>query len=71
MNRDLKKTTHLSANILGVTPLDFSVNGSDKAMEEFMKNAGFEVISKWAMGSTLDELKRAGCASVNLVVSDT
>ena len=71
VNRDLKKTTHLSANILGVTPLDFSVNGSDKAMEEFMKNAGFEVISKWAMGSTLDELKRAGCASVNLVVSDT
>lgn len=70
VKKNLEKTAHLSANILGVTPLDFSVNGSDKSMEDFMKNAGFEVISKWAMGSTFDDMERAGCASVNLVVSD-
>ncbi|MCI6885710.1 MAG: oxidoreductase [Lachnospiraceae bacterium] len=71
VKKDMEKTTHLSANILGVTPLDFSVNGSEKAIEDFMKNAGFEVISRWAMGSTLGEMEKAGCASVNLVVSET
>ncbi len=71
VKKDVEKTTHLSANILGLTPLDFSVNGSDKSMVHFLKNAGFEVISKWAMGSSLEELMEAGRASVNLVVSAT
>ena len=69
--RDVEKTAHLSANILGLTPLDFSVNGSDASMVKFLETAGFEVISKWAMGSSLEELMEAGRASVNLVVSAT
>ena len=71
VKRDVEKTAHLSANILGLTPLDFSVNGSDASMVKFLENAGFTVISKWAMGSTLEELTEAGRASVNLVVSAT
>ena len=71
VKRDVEKTSNLSANILGLTPLDFSVNGSDVSMVKFLENAGFEVISKWAMGSTLEELTEAGRASVNLVVSAT
>lgn len=71
VKRDVEKTVHLSANILGLTPLDFSVNGSDASMVKFLENAGFTVISKWAMGSTLEELTEAGRASVNLVVSAT
>ena len=71
VKRDVEKTEHLSANILGLTPLDFSVNGSDASMVKFLENAGFTVISKWAMGSTLEELTEAGRASVNLVVSAT
>ncbi len=71
VKKDVEKTAHLSANILGLTPLDFSVNGSDASMVGFLENAGFEVISKWAMGSTLEELMEAGRASVNLVVSAT
>lgn len=71
VKRDVEKTVHLSANILGLTPLDFSVNGSDASMVKFLENAGFEVVSKWAMGSTLEELTEAGRASVNLVVSAT
>ena len=69
--RDVEKTANLSANILGLTPLDFSLNGSDTSMVKFLENAGFEVISKWAMGSTLEELMEAGRAQVNLVVSAT
>lgn len=71
VKRNVDKTTHLSANILGLTPLDFSVNGSDVSIKKFMEKAGFEVISSWAMGSTLEEISEAGKASVNLVVSST
>ena len=71
VKRDVEKTEHLSANILGVTPLDFSVNGAAQAMKKFVEDAGFEVISTWAMGNTLEELSEAGKAHVNLVVSST
>lgn len=56
-------------NILGVTPLDYSVNGSDADMRRWLGENGFETVSLWAMGSTLDEISRSGCADVNLVTS--
>lgn len=58
-------------NILGVTPLDFSVNGSDSALESFAEDAGFEVLSNWAMGSkaTLERIAHAAEASLNWVVT--
>ena len=71
VKKDVEKTAHLSANILGLTPLDFSVNGSDRSIAEFLEKAGFKVISRWAMGSSLEELREAGRATVNLVVSAT
>ena len=67
--RDVEKTTYLSVNILGLTPLDFSVNGSDQSVKTFLEREGFEVISSWSMGSSLEEIANAGRASVNLVVS--
>ena len=66
---DVKKTPYPSANILGLTPLDFSVNGSDEAIVRFLEESGFSVISRWAMGSSLEDLEKAGSAHVNLVVS--
>lgn len=58
-----------TVNILGVTPLDFSLNGTVEAMVELLSNSGFEVIGTWAMGSSLEDLYLAGEAAVNLVVS--
>lgn len=58
-------------NILGATPLDLGVAGSDATLRAFAEDAGFEVTSCWAMGSTLDELACAAQAEVNLVVSAT
>lgn len=63
------KTDGLSANLLGVTPLDFSVNGSAASMETLLRENGFALISNWTMGSSLTDLEKAGGASVNLVVS--
>ncbi len=71
VDRNVEKTERLSVNILGLTPLDFSVNGCDGSIAKFLEKAGFEVISKWAMGSTSEELAQAGKAHVNLVVSAT
>ena len=69
VERKIAKTEFPSANILGLTPLDFTVNGSDEAIAKFLENAGFSVVSRWAMGSTLEEMAKAGSAHVNLVVS--
>ena len=68
-DKSVKKTKEPSANILGLTPLDFTVNGTDKAICDFLEEAGYRVLSRWAMGSTLEELSQAGGAHVNLVVS--
>ena len=68
---DAEKTEQPSANILGLTPLDFSVNGADIAMADFLEKAGYQVLSRWAMGSSLEEMEQAGSAHVNLVVSAT
>ena len=63
------KNATCSVNILGLTPLDFSVNGSVDSIKTRLKNAGFEVQSAWAMGDSLDSIRKAGGAHVNLVVS--
>ena len=59
----------IRVNVLGLTPLDFSINGTDRSIIRWLRDNGFEVVSKWAMGSSLDELKCAGVADVNLIVS--
>ncbi|MDO5409737.1 MAG: nitrogenase component 1 [Lachnospiraceae bacterium] len=56
-------------NLLGVTPLDFSVNGTVESMKAFLCEEGFDLISCMAMGSSLSDIARAAQADVNLVVS--
>lgn len=64
-----KRDGKLRVNILGLTPLDFSTNGTDASIVKWLESEGFEVVSKWAMGSTLEELSRAAEADMDLVVS--
>jgi nitrogenase molybdenum-iron protein alpha/beta subunit len=65
----LPKTKQLSVNLLGVTPLDFSVNGSAKHLHTMLEQNGISVVSDWAMGDDLETLQKASAANVNLVVS--
>lgn len=58
-----------SVNLLGVTPLDFAAPNSVNALRNCLTQNGWQVLSCWAMGDTLDTLSQAGRASVNLVVS--
>lgn len=59
----------ISVNLLGATPLDFSVNGSVESMKKRLTDAGIAVNSCWAMGDSLEKLSNAASATVNLVVS--
>ena len=56
-------------NILGATPLDFGPQKNVEAMKQKITQYGWEVLSTWAMGDSLETLSRAGEAEVNLVVS--
>ena len=56
-------------NLLGATPLDLGPQSAVDAMKKRLKNYGWEILSTWAMGDTLEALSRAGEAAVNLVVS--
>ena len=58
-----------SVNILGATPIDFSVNGQIESIKKFLERNGIKVISNFALGCDIDEMANAGEASVNLVVS--
>jgi nitrogenase molybdenum-iron protein alpha/beta subunit len=58
-------------NILGLTPLDFSVVGNATTLKRLITDAGFILQSSWSMGDTLDHLAEAADADVNAVVSST
>lgn len=60
--------TKRKINILGATPLDFSVNTTLDSIKKFLSRH-FEIISTFAMGSTIEEIQKAGQADVNLVIS--
>jgi hypothetical protein len=67
--KDAEKSGRQTVNIIGATPLDFSVNSRIASIKTMLKKKGFDVISTWAIGSTLDEIRNSGQADVNLVIS--
>ena len=58
-----------SVNIIGATPLDLSRQEIVDSIWTWLGKCGFEKGCCMAMGSSLDEIRRAGEADVNLVVS--
>lgn len=69
VKKDVPRTRELSVNLLGLTPLDFSVNSAVSSLRRVLEKHQIQVCSSWAMGSTFEELCGAGAAHVNLVVS--
>ncbi|MBQ9579663.1 MAG: oxidoreductase [Lachnospiraceae bacterium] len=55
--------------VLGVTPLDFSINGEDKSIEKFITDNGFEFMGNYCMGVTLSDIEKLTEADVTLVAS--
>lgn len=70
----VEKDKELSVNILGATPLDFSINGTIQAMKRVLEENQIHVHSIWAMDSPntedlLYDIQTSGAAHVNLVIS--
>ena len=70
-NAPVKNTDAIKINLLGLTPLDFSVVGNVEALQDWCAAEGFDVISSWAMHTTLSDIARSAEADVNLVLSST
>lgn len=64
-----KNVRDVRVNILGVTPLDFSVTGNAEGLVQFFEQNGCTVVSSWAMNNTLEQISQAGTADVNVVAS--
>ena len=58
-----------AVNLLGVTPLDFSMNGSVDSMRRWIERNGMKNGVCLSVGCDLEAVKRLGEADVNLVVS--
>jgi len=58
-----------SVNLLGITPLDFGPQKNVNLLKENLQKYGWNVLSTWAMGDSLETLQMAGSVDVNLVVS--
>ncbi len=59
----------LSVNLLGVTPLDFSINGNVESMRREFEEAGIPVNCCAAMGEDFESLSHIYKGTVNVVVS--
>ena len=65
----VRESGEASVNLVGVTPLDFSVNGNVSMLRRTFEEAGFRVNACLALGETFESMCRAYRAGVNVVVS--
>lgn len=63
------KSNGLAVNILGATPLDFHIDGTMDRIKAKVSDSGFDIISCFGMGSSLEEIANAATARANLVIS--
>ncbi len=63
------ETGRIRVNVLGVTPLDFTVMSQVDTLRKMLLEEGFDIVSVWGMGDSLENLARAHMADVNLVLS--
>ena len=58
-----------TVNLLGATPLDFGPFPRVEELKNNLEKCGWEILSTWAMGDSLEDLAKAGNAEINLVMS--
>lgn len=64
-----RESNNIKINLIGVTPLDFSIVGNLQSLEKFFEAAGYTINSCMAMGDTLEKISTAGNVDVNVVLS--
>lgn len=68
-NTTISDKYKVQVNLLGVTPLDFSVVGNVESIRSYFENIGCNINCCMTMGCTLEEIKEAYKADVNIVCS--
>lgn len=68
-NRSINAKDKISVNLLGITPLDFSIVGNLESLCRYFESIGCHINCCMTMGCTLDEIKKAYNADVNIVCS--
>ena len=58
-----------TVNIHGANPLDFGTGENLEDLKNVILDAGYEITACLSMGYTMEDLKRASSAQVNLAVS--
>lgn len=65
---EVEQVNPRQVNILGATPLDFGAPCKMAALKQVLQECGAEKITSWGMDGSLDDIRYAGEAGVNLVV---
>ncbi len=58
-----------TVNIVGANPLDFGARENLEDLKALVVNAGYEITCSLSMGYTMEQLKKASAAQLNLAVS--
>lgn len=58
-----------TVNLTGANPLDFGTGENLDDLQKFVKEAGYKITAPLSMGYTMEDLKNAASAQVNLAVS--
>ena len=58
-----------TVNLLGATPLDLTNQHNVNVIRDLLKEDGFSVQSVWAMGSSLNEIRKSLCAECNIALT--
>lgn len=56
-------------NLLGITPLDFHINGNNEDFRRLFEENGIKVLASYSMGMKLEEMQDSIGAQLNVVVS--
>ncbi len=67
--REKKPTIAGTINIIGMTPLDFHINGNDTDFIKLFETNGIPVLSCYYMGLTIEDLQQSVSADLNVVVA--
>ncbi|WP_333657641.1 nitrogenase component 1 [Tissierella praeacuta] len=67
--KEKKETINKSVNLLGATPLDFSINANVQDLKQFFISNGYSINACWSMGCSFEEIKNTTKAEINVVVS--
>jgi nitrogenase molybdenum-cofactor synthesis protein NifE len=56
-------------NIIGATPLDIGSRNFPVKLSNILTAAGCRIVSRWSMGSTLDDISQSARAQLNIILS--